>query len=58
MHTTYLYAIVYIEKVVFWSVLKGKYMPQAAPQQGGGGSGQQEGAMGLVWVIVGIFILL
>lgn len=32
-------------------------MPQAAPQQGGG-SGQQEGAMGLVWVIVGIFILL
>lgn len=33
-------------------------MPQAAPQQGGGGAGQQEGAMGLVWVIVGIFILL
>jgi intracellular multiplication protein IcmP len=33
-------------------------MPQAAPQQGGGGSGQHEGAMGLIWVIVGIFILL
>ena len=31
-------------------------MPQAAPQ--GGGGGQQEGSMGLIWVIVGAFLLL
>ncbi len=32
-------------------------MPQAA-QSSGGGAGQQEGSMGLIWVIVGVFILL
>jgi intracellular multiplication protein IcmP len=34
-----------------------KSMPQAA-QPPGGGAGQQEGSMGLIWVIVGMFILL